>query len=42
LKLLNENFVRNAPPSLVRAEMEKKEQARHKLEKLEEKLEKMK
>ncbi len=37
-KLLNENFVRNAPASLVREEMEKKEQAKHKLEKLEEKL----
>lgn len=41
LKLLNENFVRNAPASLVRAEMEKKEQAKHKLEKLEEKLAKI-
>ena len=41
-KLLNESFVNNAPPALVRAEMEKKEQARHKLEKLLEKLEKMK
>lgn len=37
-KLLNENFVRNAPSQLVREEMEKKEQAKHKLEKLEEKL----
>lgn len=37
-KLLNESFVRNAPASLVREEMEKKEQSKHKLEKLEEKL----
>lgn len=37
-KLLNENFVRKAPASLVREEMEKKEQAKQKLEKLEEKL----
>jgi len=41
-KLLNENFVRNAPASLVREEMEKKEQAKHKLEKLEEKLNNLK
>ena len=39
-KLLNENFIRKAPPSLVKAEMEKKAQARAKLEKLEEKLKK--
>lgn len=37
-KLLNESFVRKAPPALVREEMEKKEQAKQKLEKLEEKL----
>lgn len=37
-KLLNESFVRKAPASLVREEMEKKEQAKHKLEKLEEKM----
>jgi len=36
-KLLNESFVRNAPKNLVRAEMEKKELARQKLTKLEEK-----
>lgn len=36
-KLLNESFVRNAPASLVQKEQEKKEQARRKLEKLEEK-----
>ena len=36
-KLLNENFVRNAPESLVRWEMEKKQQAESRLEKLEEK-----
>ncbi|MCD5385060.1 valine--tRNA ligase [Candidatus Gracilibacteria bacterium] len=41
-KLLNEAFVNNAPEKLVRAEMEKKEQAKNKLEKLEEKLEKFK
>lgn len=41
-KLLNENFVRNAPPELVRAEMEKKANAQDKLKKLEEKLEKIK
>lgn len=39
-KLLNDSFVRNAPANLVRAEMEKKEQAVEKLKKLEEKLEK--
>lgn len=39
-KLLNDSFVRNAPANLVRAEMEKKEQAVDKLKKLEEKLEK--
>ena len=37
-KLLNESFVKNAPPALVRAEMEKKAQAIDKLHKLEEKL----
>ena len=38
-KLLNENFVRNAPESLVREEMSKKELAKDKLIKLEEKVE---
>ena len=37
-KLLNESFVRNAPKDLVHAEMEKKQQATTKLEKLEEKM----
>ena len=37
-KLLNESFVRNAPPQLVRAEMDKKAQALDKLKKVEEKL----
>ena len=37
-KLLNESFVRNAPKDLVHTEMEKKEKAKQKLEKLEEKL----
>jgi len=41
-KLLNESFVRNAPPVLVRAEMEKKAEAVEKLKKLEEKLGKIK
>jgi valyl-tRNA synthetase len=41
-KLLNEAFVNKAPEKLVRAEMEKKEQAKNKLEKLEEKLNKLK
>lgn len=41
-KLLNESFVRNAPSTLVRAEMEKKADAQDKLKKLEEKLEKIK
>ncbi len=36
-KLLNESFVRNAPKDLVHAEMLKKEQAKQKLTKLEEK-----
>ena len=36
-KLLNESFVRNAPKELVHAEMIKKDQAKQKLEKLEEK-----
>lgn len=40
-KLLNDSFVRNAPPALVRAEMEKKAEAKEKLKKLEEKLEKI-
>jgi len=40
-KLLNESFIRNAPENLVRTEMEKKTQAFDKLEKLEEKLEKL-
>lgn len=40
-KLLNDSFVRNAPPALVRAEMEKKAEAQEKLKKLEEKLEKI-
>ena len=38
-KLLNEAFVNNAPEKLVRAEMEKKQQAINKLEKLQQKLE---
>jgi valyl-tRNA synthetase len=37
-KLLNESFVRNAPKELVRAEMTKKEQAKQKLIKLEDKM----
>lgn len=37
-KLLNESFVRNAPKDLVHAEMAKKEQAKQKLEKLEDKM----
>ncbi len=41
-KLLNEAFVNKAPEKLVRAEMEKKDQAKNKLEKLEEKLLKLK
>lgn len=40
-KLLNESFVRNAPAQLVRSEMEKKAEAKEKLKKLEEKLEKI-
>ncbi|MCH8518694.1 valine--tRNA ligase [Candidatus Gracilibacteria bacterium] len=36
-KLLNESFVRNAPRNLVQKEQEKKQQARKRLEKLEEK-----
>ena len=36
-KLLNESFVRNAPKDLVHGEMEKKEKAKLKLEKLEDK-----
>lgn len=41
-KLLNESFVRKAPQSLVREEMEKKKQAQDKLAMLEEKLHKLK
>ncbi len=41
-KLLNESFVRKAPQSLVREEMEKKKQAQDKLAMLEEKLAKIK
>lgn len=41
-KLLNESFVKRAPESLVREEMMKKEQAKQKLKKLEEKLAKFK
>ncbi|MBT3726136.1 hypothetical protein HOF65_08455 [bacterium] len=37
-KLINETFVNNAPEKLVRAEMEKKQQAINKLEKLQQKL----
>jgi valyl-tRNA synthetase len=40
-KLLNEAFVNKAPEKLVRAEMLKKEDAKNKLNKLEEKLEKL-
>ncbi|MDD5213509.1 MAG: valine--tRNA ligase [Candidatus Gracilibacteria bacterium] len=40
-KLLNESFVKRAPAELVRAEMMKKEEAKERLIKLEEKLEKM-
>jgi valyl-tRNA synthetase len=40
-KLLNESFVRKAPQSLVREEMEKKKQAEDKLAMLEEKLQKL-
>jgi len=40
-KLLNENFVKNAPENLIRLEMEKKIQAKEKLARLEEKLSKM-
>ncbi len=39
-KLLNEAFVSKAPEKLVRAEMEKKEQAKQKLQKLEDKISK--
>jgi valyl-tRNA synthetase len=41
-KLLNKAFIWKAPESLVRAEMMKKEQAIEKLQKLEEKVEKLK
>ena len=37
-KLLNESFVRNAPKNLVHLEMEKKEKAKQKLDKLQDKL----
>jgi valyl-tRNA synthetase len=40
-KLLNPNFIKNAPDSLVRTEMDKKQEAKNKLEKLEEKLKKL-
>jgi valyl-tRNA synthetase len=40
-KLLNERFISKAPEKLVRAEMTKKEQAIEKLQKLEEKFEKL-
>jgi valyl-tRNA synthetase len=40
-KLLNEAFVSKAPEKLVRAEMEKKEQAKQKLQKLEDKISKL-
>lgn len=40
-KLLNESFISRAPEKLVRAEMEKKEQAKQKLQKLQEKLSKI-
>ena len=41
-KLLNENFVNKAPESLVRAEIEKKDKAKEKLQKLQEKLDSLK
>lgn len=41
-KLLNESFINKAPENLVRAEMEKKDQAKEKLIKLQEKLENLK
>ena len=41
-KLLNASFVEKAPAWLVRAEMDKKQQAKNKLNKLEEKMEKLK
>ncbi len=41
-KLLNESFTRNAPKDLVHAEMLKKEQAKQKLEKLEDKIQSLK
>lgn len=41
-KLLNEAFINKAPEKLVRIEMDKKQQAKIKLEKLEEKLSKLK
>jgi len=41
-KLLNESFVRNAPKDLVHAEMQKKEQAKQKLQKLEDKFSSLK
>jgi valyl-tRNA synthetase len=42
IKLLNESFISKAPEKLVRAEMTKKEQAIEKLQKLEEKMGKLK
>jgi hypothetical protein len=41
-KLLNESFISKAPEKLVREEMEKKEQAKEKLFKLQEKLDNLK
>lgn len=41
-KLLNEAFINKAPEKLVRAEMQKKEEAKEKLAKLEEKINKLK
>ena len=41
-KLLNEAFINKAPEKLVREEMDKKEQARDKLVKLQEKLDNLK
>ena len=41
-KLLNEAFISKAPEKLVRAEMEKKEQAKQKLQKLVDKIDKLK
>ena len=41
-KLLNDSFIWKAPETLIRSEMDKKEQAKNKLEKLEDKLGKLK